>query len=97
MAQVLFDDLDTVPVRCSVRDFVEFLLRNGDIDSRSARKDPDTMREGAEMHRRIQKEQGGSYAAEVPLSHTCLVTYGRFTFSLTVEGRADGILTAANF
>ncbi|MBO4325597.1 MAG: ATP-dependent DNA helicase [Lachnospiraceae bacterium] len=94
MSQVLFDDQDTVPVRCSVRDFVEFLLRSGDIDSRSARKDPDTMREGAEMHRRIQKEQGGAYAAEVPLSHTCLVTYGRFTFALTVEGRADGILTA---
>lgn len=95
MKQVLFDDMDTVPVRCSVRDFVEFLLRSGDIDSRSARKDPDTMREGAEMHRRIQKEQGGAYAAEVPLSHTCLVTYGRFTFSLTIEGRADGILTAS--
>lgn len=93
MGQVLFDNQDTVPVRCSVRDFVEFLLRSGDIDSRSARKDPDTMREGAEMHRRIQKEQGGSYAAEVPLSNTSLVTYGRFTFALTVEGRADGILT----
>ena len=95
MNQILFDGVETVPVRCSVRDFVEFLLRSGDIDSRSARKDPDTMREGAEMHRRIQKEQGASYASEVSLSHTCLVTYGRFTFSLTVEGRADGILTAS--
>ena len=93
MKQVVFDNLETIPVRCSVRDFVEFLLRNGDLDSRSGRKDPDTMREGAEMHRRIQKEQGGNYAAEVNLSHTCLVSYGRHTFSLTVEGRADGIIT----
>ncbi len=92
MKQVMFDNMETIPVRCSVRDFVEFLLRNGDLDSRSGRKDPDTMREGAEMHRRIQKEQGPNYAAEVMLSHTCLVTYGRHTFSLTVEGRADGIL-----
>lgn len=93
MKQVVFDNLETIPVRCSVRDFVEFLLRSGDLDSRSGRKDPDTMREGAEMHRRIQKEQGGNYAAEVNLSHTCLVSYGRHTFSLTVEGRADGIIT----
>lgn len=93
MKQVVFDNFETIPVRTSVRDFVEFLLRSGDLDSRSGRKDPDTMREGAEMHRRIQKEQGAHYAAEVSLSHTCLVTYGRHVFSLTVEGRADGILS----
>lgn len=92
MKTVLFDNVETIPVRCSVREFVEFLLRSGDLDNRSARKDPDTMKEGAEMHRRIQKEQGSFYEAEVSLSHTCLVTYGRHTFSMTVEGRADGIL-----
>lgn len=93
MKQVLFDDRETIPIRCSVRDFVEFLLRSGDLDNRSARRDPDTMKEGAEMHRRIQKEQGASYAAEVSLSHTSLVSHGRHTFSLTIEGRADGIIT----
>lgn len=93
MKQVLFDDRETIPIRCSVRDFVEFLLRSGDLDNRSARRDPDTMKEGSEMHRRIQKEQGASYAAEMSLSHTSLVSHGRHTFSLTIEGRADGIIT----
>lgn len=92
MKEVVFDNLETIPIRCSVREFVEFLLRSGNLDNRGSRKDPDTMKEGADMHRRIQKEQGSFYEAEVSLSHTCLVTYGRHTFSLTVEGRADGIL-----
>lgn len=93
MKEVVFDNLETIPVHCSVREFVEFLLRSGDIDTRSPHKDPDAMKEGAEMHRRIQKEMGSCYAAEVSLSNTCIVSYGHHSFALTVDGRADGILT----
>lgn len=96
MKQIIFDNMETIPIRCSVREFVEFLLRSGDLDSRSSHRDPDAMKEGADMHRKLQKAHGGNYAAEVNLSHTCLVTYGRHTFSLTVEGRADGILTISD-
>lgn len=74
-------------MRLSVRELVEFILRDGDIDNRSA--DPDSMAEGSRIHRRIQKEQGDQYEAEVSLSLT--TEYEGITY--TVEGRADGILT----
>ena len=64
MKQVLFDDRETIPIRCSVRDFVEFLLRSGDLDNRSARRDPDTMKEGAEMHRRIGESRKETFRKE---------------------------------
>ena len=74
-------------MRLSVRELVEFVLRDGDIDNRGA--DPDSMAEGSRIHRRIQKEQGDRYEAEVSLSLTS--EYEGITY--TVEGRADGILT----
>lgn len=74
-------------MRLSVRELVEFVLRDGDIDNRNA--DPERMAEGSRIHRRIQREQGDCYEAEVSLSLT--VDYEGITY--TVEGRADGILT----
>ena len=74
-------------IRLAVRQLVEFLLRSGDIDSRFAGFD--RALEGARIHRRLQKQGGEGYAAEVFLSGS------RSLDGLTfiVEGRADGILT----
>ena len=77
-------------VRTSVRHLVEFILRGGDIDNRrGSGKDVEAMQAGARLHRKIQKEMDGSYAAEVILKGT--FTVGEVQICL--EGRADGIIT----
>lgn len=74
----------------SVRNLVEFIFREGDIDNRSSRAmSADAMMEGTRIHRKIQSSMGKEYQAEVPLS---LVVEGDL-YGLTVEGRADGIFT----
>lgn len=74
----------------SVRNLVEFIFREGDIDNRSSRAmSADAMMEGTRIHRKIQGSMGKEYHAEVPLS---LVVEGDL-YELTVEGRADGIFT----
>ena len=73
----------------SVRGLVEFLLRGGDIDNRIPAGADDAMQRGAQMHRRIQREAGPQYHAEVPLSFAY-----RFPDSddeIVIDGRADGI------
>ena len=55
-------------LRISVRDLVEFVMRAGDLDERTAGAPEDVMLEGARMHRKLQREAGPDYAAEVPLS-----------------------------
>lgn len=74
----------------SVRNLVEFIFREGDIDNRSSiAMSADAMMEGTRIHRKIQGSMGKEYQAEVPLS---LVVEGDL-YELTVEGRADGIFT----
>lgn len=74
----------------SVRNLVEFIFREGDIDNRSSRAmSADAMMEGTRIHRKIHGSMGKEYQAEVPLS---LVVEGDL-YELTVEGRADGIFT----
>lgn len=74
----------------SVRNLVEFIFREGDIDNRSSRAmSADAMMEGTRIHRKIQGSMGKEYQSEVPLS---LVVEGDL-YELTVEGRADGIFT----
>lgn len=74
----------------SVRNLVEFIFREGDIDNRSSRAmSADAMMEGTRIHRKIQGSMGKEYQAEAPLS---LVVEGDL-YELTVEGRADGIFT----
>ena len=74
----------------SVRNLVEFIFREGDIDNRSSRAmSADAMMEGTRIHRKIQSSMGKEYQAEVPLS---LVVEGDL-YELTVGGRADGIFT----
>lgn len=83
-------DAGAVNIRISVRNLVEFLLRSGDIDRRGGRVDTDAMAEGSRAHRKIQKEGGPGYHAEVPLSHT--LNFSQDGYLLTIEGRADGVL-----
>jgi Rad3-related DNA helicase len=88
---------ETVKIRISVRNIVEFILRSGDIDNRSAGTDPaEAMQAGTRLHRKIQKSMGPEYLAEVPLSILTEYERGDVTFGLTVEGRADGIFAGEN-
>lgn len=78
-------------IRISVRDLVEFILREGDIDDRIAGgMDLDAMQQGSRIHRKIQKNRGSDYKAEVALK----IMIPCDGFSLQVEGRADGIFYA---
>ena len=75
--------------RISVRALVEFLLRSGDIDSRSAAgPDPDAMLLGGRIHRKIQKSMPDTYHAEVPLK----AVFEEDGLVLVLYGRADGII-----
>lgn len=74
-------------IRLSVRGLVEFLLRGGNLDSGSGGNAPERAAEGARIHRRLQKEAGESYRAEVFFSHEEDFEELRFR----VEGRADGV------
>lgn len=76
-------------VRISVRNLVEFILREGDIDNRTgAGTDMEAMQLGGKIHRKIQRSMGSSYQAEVSLKTE--VDCGDFV--IRVEGRADGIM-----
>jgi DNA excision repair protein ERCC-2 len=80
-------------IRISVRNLVEFILRQGDLDNTRTRNEVDAMQEGSRIHRKLQKQMGANYSAEVPLSIEVPVTRDGISFLLTVEGRADGIIT----
>lgn len=78
--------------RISVRNLIEFILRNGDIDSSTRQgTDVNAMQEGAKLHRKLQSRGGSHYEPEVPLS----VTMDIDCAMLTVEGRADGVVSGA--
>lgn len=80
--------MDKYVIRVSVRNLVEFILRSGDIDNRIASQDKDAMQMGAKLHRKIQRQMGASYHAEVTLRRA--VEFDQF--NIQVEGRADGII-----
>ena len=81
-------------VKISVRNLVEFVFREGDINSTGfGTKNPEAMALGSKIHRKIQKRMGSGYQAEVPL-FTCVSLQShnfKDTFELKIEGRADGI------
>lgn len=78
-------------IRISVRNFVEFLLRSGDIDNRGTGGYEGSMQEGSRIHRMLQKRMGADYTPEVSLRHQ--IDFGEY--SLRIEGRADGILAGS--
>ena len=82
---------DKPTYKTSVRNLVEFILRSGDIDMRSGTSDKEAMLKGGRLHRKIQKQMGSLYRAEVPLKL-------RREFDdlvLVLEGRADGLFEAS--
>lgn len=75
-------------IRISVRNLVEFVLREGDIDNRIAgTPDKEAMQLGGKIHRKIQKQMGSNYRAEVSMKFQ--IPYEKFV--LQIEGRADGV------
>ena len=81
--------METPVVRISVRNLVEFILRNGDLDSGRGTIDKEAMLKGSRIHRKLQKQMGGSYRAEVFLKMETEYE----DLSILVEGRADGIFS----
>lgn len=81
-------DLEQPVIRISVRSLVEFILRSGDIDNRIATADKDAMLLGGKIHRKIQRQMGSDYHAEVSLKYE-IPCKG---FILRLEGRADGVI-----
>ncbi|MGN0362386.1 MAG: ATP-dependent DNA helicase [Bilifractor sp.] len=91
---------DQKVLRVSVRNLVEFLLREGDLRSEgSGFADRDAMQAGGRAHRRLQKHRSGGYQAEVPLSYTeeYKATENHAGFCLQIEGRADGVYHGHGF
>lgn len=76
-------------VRISVRNLVEFIMRSGNLDNRNGSMDKEAMQKGSRLHRKIQKQMGSSYMAEVPLKKE--TEYEDVV--IVVEGRADGIFS----
>ena len=76
-------------IRISVRNLVEFILREGDIDNRiSGSMEKDAMLQGGRMHRKIQRRMGPEYHAEYALKMR--IPCGEYQIQL--EGRADGVI-----
>ncbi len=74
----------------SVRNLVEFIFREGDIDNRAGKlPSADAMMEGTRIHKKIQQSMGVGYQAEVPLKFEIEAPL----YALSIEGRADGIFT----
>jgi DNA excision repair protein ERCC-2 len=83
-------------IKISVRNLVEFILCSGDLDNTRGRNEADAMQAGSRMHRKLQKQAGANYTAEVPLSITVPISKDGIDFELTIEGRADGIINNSN-
>lgn len=78
--------------KISVRNLVEFILRSGDLSTSSTGlRDTEAMQEGTRIHKKLQKQAGPSYCAEVPLRYSTTVERDGISFQITVDGRADGI------
>ena len=81
-------------INLSVRGLVEFMFRGGDITSGgSGVRDTDAMQMGSRIHRKIQKQMGIGYEAEVALFAVFSLTSQKYgtPFDLKIEGRADGV------
>lgn len=74
-------------IHLSIRYLAEFLLRSGSIDSRFSGVNAGVI--GSRLHRKLQKQAGKSYKAEVSLSIS--IPCENFTYYLS--GRADGVIT----
>ena len=71
-------EMDNPVTRISVRNLVEFILQSGDLDNRRGTIDKDAMLKGSRLHRKLQKQMGGDYRAEVALLIQRYVCCGKF-------------------
>jgi Rad3-related DNA helicase len=75
-------------IHISVRQLVEFILREGNIDNRKTGGSDTAMQEGGRIHRMIQNRMGSEYHSEVGLRYK----YETPDYDIIIEGRADGII-----
>lgn len=75
-------------IRVSVRQLVEFILREGSIDNRKSGGSDTAMQEGSRIHRMLQRRMGSEYHAEIGLQYT----WHTPEYDIIIEGRADGII-----
>ncbi len=75
-------------IRVSVRQLVEFILREGSIDNRKAGGADTAMQEGSRIHRMLQRRMGSEHHAEIGLQ----CTWSTPEYDIIIEGRADGII-----
>lgn len=83
-------------IKISVRNLVEFIMKSGDLDNSTGRRDPEAMLEGSRLHRKIQRRMGAEYQPEVALSITVPIEDEELPFEMIIEGRADGIIRHAD-
>lgn len=80
-------------IKVSVRDLVEFVMRSGDIDTtKGISKEIEAMKKGTKLHKKIQKSMARNYMSEVMLKEVTNVEKDDFSFSISIEGRADGVI-----
>ena len=80
-------------IKVSVRDLVEFVMRSGDIDTtKGVSKEIEAMKKGTKLHKKIQKSMARNYMSEVMLKEVTNVRIDDFSFSIAIEGRADGVI-----
>lgn len=75
-------------IRVSVRQLVEFILREGSIDNRKSGGADTAMQEGSRIHRMLQRRMVSEYHAEIGLQYT----WNTPEYDIIIEGRADGII-----
>ncbi|MEZ3474411.1 MAG: ATP-dependent DNA helicase [Lachnospiraceae bacterium] len=75
-------------LRVSVRQLVEFILREGSIDNRKSGGPDTAMQEGSRIHKMLQRRMGSDYHAEAGLKYTWVCA----EYNIIIEGRADGII-----
>ena len=73
-------------IKIAIKRLVEFVLRQGSIDSRFTSSDRALL--GSKIHRKIQKEAGKNYKSEQLLT----IDICEANILYTVHGRADGII-----
>ena len=77
-------------ITLSVHDFVDLILRKGDLDNRVF--NTLSMLEGTRLHELYQSKQGPEYNAEYYLQHD----FYKDEFHLDMSGRADGVIIHEN-
>lgn len=73
-------------IKVSVRNLVEFIMRQGNIDNRYVGSVKAI--EGIKGHQKVQKSYGENYQAEVAIKHS----FKYDNLDMQIEGRIDGIL-----